>query len=74
MVKAALANSAWLLGNTAAAIAFAAALDDPAGAQEQVLRRYLTRNADTAFGRQYGLRDFRSPAAFASRMTPMPRR
>src|SRR4051812_17245979 len=68
MVKAALANSAWMIGNTAAAVAFARALDDPSGAQEQILRHYLVRNANTEFGRQHGLADIRTPEQFARRV------
>src|SRR4051794_9800468 len=68
MVKAALANSAWLIGNTAAAAAFARALDDPARAQEQILRRYLAQNGNSAFGRQFGLADIRTPEQFARRV------
>jgi GH3 auxin-responsive promoter len=67
---AALANAAWWAASTPSWVAFHAALDDPARAQEQVLRRLLKRNADTAFGREHGFAEIRTPEQFASRVPP----
>jgi GH3 auxin-responsive promoter len=54
MVKAALANAAWLAAGAPAWSAFVRGLADPAREQEAILRRYLRRAGDTAFGREHG--------------------
>ena len=68
MVKAALANSLWWLAGGPSCVAFASALDDPSGTQEQILRRFLRDNSDTAFGREHGLAEVRTPEQFARRV------
>ncbi|HWO34164.1 MAG TPA: GH3 auxin-responsive promoter family protein [Candidatus Acidoferrum sp.] len=68
MVKAALANSLWWLASRRSYAAFASALQDPDAAQEQALRSFLRKNADTAFGREHGLSEGCTPADFASRV------
>jgi hypothetical protein len=68
MVKAALANLAWCLAGASATAAFARALDDPAAAQERILRGLLRTNADTAFGREHGFADIKTPEQFARRV------
>ncbi|MDB5321624.1 MAG: auxin-responsive promoter [Phycisphaerales bacterium] len=69
-MKAALANAAWCLASAPSCAAFARALHDPARAQEAILRRYLAANADTAFGREHGFADIRTPDQFARRIPP----
>lgn len=68
MVKAALANSLWWLASRRSYAAFATALQDPAAAQEQVLRSFLRKNARTAFGQEHRLSEECTPADFASRV------
>jgi hypothetical protein len=70
MLTAALANLTWRAASAPAAVAFDAALADPARAQEQILRRYLRQNADTAFGQAHGLANVRTPEQFARRVPP----
>jgi hypothetical protein len=67
---ATLANSAWSAASVPAYAAFARALHDPGRAQEQLLRRHLSANADTAFGREHGFAEIRSPDQFARRVPP----
>ena len=67
-MKAALANSLWWLASRRSYAAFASALQDPDAAQEQALRSFLRKNADTAFGREHGLSEGCTPADFASRV------
>src|SRR5258708_6914565 len=68
MVKAALANSVWWMAGGPSCAAFSVALDDPARAQERILRDYLCRNAGTAFGREHGFADLRTSEQFARRV------
>lgn len=68
MVKAALANSVWWMASGPSFAAFSGALEDPARAQEKILRDYLRRNAGTAFGREHGFADLRTPEQFARRV------
>src|ERR1700689_1545047 len=68
MVKAALANSLWWLASSRSYVAFATALQDPAAAQQQVLRSFLRKNARTAFGQEHGLSEECTPTDFASRV------
>ncbi|MDB5330832.1 MAG: auxin-responsive-like protein [Phycisphaerales bacterium] len=68
MVKAALANSAWWMASGPSFAAFSSALDDPARAQAGILRSYLRTNAGTAFGREHGFADLRTPEQFARRV------
>jgi len=68
MVKAAAANSLWWLAAARDSAAFSAALGDPDAAQEQVLHALLRKNARTAFGREHGFLQIRTPAEFARRV------
>jgi hypothetical protein len=68
MVKAALANSAWLLGSYPSYAAFETALSDPERAQHEVLRNFILRNSSTAFGREHGLAGVRTAQQFAQRV------
>jgi len=68
MVKALLANSASWLASSAAAAAFALALESPADAQEKTLRGLLRENKDTAFGRGHAFSDIRSHRQFCARV------
>src|SRR4051812_44031820 len=69
-MSASFANAAWWLASAPAAIAFDAALADPAAAQDQILRRFLRSNANTAYGREHGFADIRSSEQFARRVPP----
>jgi hypothetical protein len=62
------ANAAWFFSALPAERAFRAALGDPRRAQEAILRRYLSRNADTAFGRRYGFADIHTVEQFQRRV------
>lgn len=68
MVKAALANWSWFAASAPSALAFDRALEDPQLQQQLILRRYLTANANTAFGRAHGFRDIQTYQQFASRL------
>jgi hypothetical protein len=68
MVKTFIANSLWCLASANAYAAFAFALNDPAGAQERVLRSFLRKNALTIFAREHGLSPASTPAEFARRV------
>jgi hypothetical protein len=70
MVAAALANSAWFLSSAPAFAAFNLALQDPQREQETILRRFLRANAQTAFGREHGFSDIRTPEQFSQRVPP----
>ena len=63
-----LANLAWAAWNRPAHAAFIAALKNPQQAQAAVLKQYLRKNADTAFGREHRFDRIASPAAFARRV------
>ena len=58
-VTAAVANRLWLAANLRASRRFESALSRASEVQESRLRRYLRRNADTAFGRQWGFTGIR---------------
>jgi GH3 auxin-responsive promoter len=68
MVSAAIANLAWLAASARAHAQFKAALDDPAHAQDELLRRYLRTSAGTGFGREHGLSDVHTYEQFAQRV------
>ncbi len=68
MVKAACANSLWWLASAPSHAAFSSALNDPGAAQQRVLRAFLGKNSSTAFGREHGLHEVRTPAEFARRV------
>lgn len=63
-----LANAAWAAGNVGAARRFAAALREPAVAQEAWLRARLARDAESAFGREHGFGGMADYAEFARRV------
>lgn len=65
---AAVANLAWLATQSRAARRFRHQLRAPVATQEQVLRELLQRNAGSAFGKQHGFADIRTPADFAARI------
>lgn len=62
------ANTLWSLASVPAYVAFRAALHEPERTQAAILRRYVERNADTAFGRRHGFDRIASPADFARRV------
>jgi hypothetical protein len=67
-MKAALANAAWCIAGVPTWAAFATSLNEPAKAQETLLREYLVTNADTAFGREHRFAELRTPEQFARRV------
>jgi GH3 auxin-responsive promoter len=68
MSLAALAGCAWAVANAPGYWRFRAALADPRGAQQALLRRYLHVNAGTAFGRAHGFGAIRQPAEYQQRV------
>ena len=62
------ANAAWAAGNWGAARRFAAALREPAAAQEAWLRERLRRDAESAFGREHGFGGMAGYVEFARRV------
>lgn len=67
-LRSTLANAGWLATGLPARRRFSRALDEPAAAQWQVLRTQLTRNAASAYGRNHGFAEIRSPEDFARRV------
>ena len=67
-LNAAIANSLWTAANLRALIRFRHALKCPAQTQRQLLRRTLTRNADSAFGRAHHFAEIKTYEDFASRV------
>ena len=65
-MRSALANSAWVLANAFSYRAFKSALSDPDAAQRAILQKFIRNNSDTAFGREHGLREVKTPAQFAA--------
>ncbi len=65
---AAAANLAWLASQAATATRFRRQLRAPQAAQESILQNLIRRNAASAFGRQHGFSDLRTPADFAARV------
>jgi hypothetical protein len=63
-----LAGLAWLAANVPGYIRFRWALTDPENTQRGLLRRYLQRNADTAFGRAHGFTSIRSAEEYRERV------
>jgi hypothetical protein len=61
-------NLAWCLSNLPSWWRYRRALAQPARAQERVLRSYVGRNADTAFGRAHGFDRIRSVADYQRRV------
>jgi hypothetical protein len=67
-IPTAIANSLWLASNWPALISYRRALRRPAEIQPQLLRGYLARNANTAFGRRHGFSEIKSYDEFARRV------
>ena len=67
-LTAAIANSLWLASSFPAARRFRGALNHPAETQMQLLRGYLARNADTAFGKTHGFAGIKAYEEFACRV------
>ncbi len=67
-MKAAIANCAWLATSIPAWMRFNRALHDPEKSQRQILRRLLTSNAASAYGRAYGFGEIRSYEQFRERV------
>ncbi len=65
---ATLANLAWFASHGIAAGRFRRQLDTPETTQQQVLGELLRRNSGSAFGRQHGFADIRTPTEFARRV------
>jgi hypothetical protein len=69
-LSAAIANSLWTASNVPALIQFRRALNRPTETQMQLLRGYLTRNADTAYGNAHGFGKIKNYEEF-SRKVPL---
>ncbi len=69
-LTAVIANSLWLASSLPAAKRFRRALNHPAETQMQLLRGYLARNADTAFGKTHGFVGIKTYEEFA-RQVPL---
>lgn len=67
-ITTAVANSLWLASSLPASARFRRALHQPAETQTQLLRDYLKRNSDTAFGRAYGFAEIKTYEEFARRV------
>jgi hypothetical protein len=67
-ITTAIANSLWLASSLPASARFRLALHRPAETQTQLLRDYLIRNSDTAFGRAYGFAEIKSYEEYARRV------
>ncbi len=67
-LSAAIANSLWTASNVPALIHFRHALNRPAETQLQLLRNYLVRNADSAYGKAHAFRDISNYHEFAQRV------
>jgi hypothetical protein len=63
-----LATAGWIAANIPAYARFRTALGDPRGTQLALLRSYLRRNADTAFGRRHRFGSIRSVQDFRERV------
>ncbi len=66
--RPALANAAWLATSIPAWQRFRRALQHPAEAQADILRRLLANNADSAYGRAHGCQKIRSYEQFRERV------
>jgi hypothetical protein len=64
-LSAAIANSLWTASNVSALIQFRRALNHPAEMQLQLLRDYLARNADSAYGKAHDFGGIHSYEEFA---------
>jgi hypothetical protein len=54
MIANIVGNGLWTLTNTAAYTRYRRAVRNPRQAQEEILRQFLRRNADSEYGRRYG--------------------
>ncbi|MCC6151131.1 MAG: GH3 auxin-responsive promoter family protein [Planctomycetes bacterium] len=62
------ANSAWVAASLPKLARFRRALANPKCEQEQILRKLLGSNAETAFGREHGFAKIRSPEEYRQRV------
>ncbi len=67
-LSAAIANSLWTASNVPALIQFRRALKRPAETQLQLLRDYLARNTDSAYGKTHDFGSIRNYDEFARRV------
>ena len=67
-LRAAISNSLWLASNLPAWARFRCALNHPAETQTRLLHDYLTRNADTEFGKAHGFAEIKNYEEFARRV------
>jgi hypothetical protein len=67
-ITTAIANLSWLASGLPASVRFRRALDYPAETQKRLLCDYLTRNADSEFGRAYGFAEIRNYQEFGRRI------
>lgn len=67
-IPVAIANSLWLASNWPPLISYRQALRCPVEIQARLLRGYLTKNADTAFGRGHGFSQIKCYDEFARRV------
>jgi GH3 auxin-responsive promoter len=67
-VESILANFPWLAANFPGYLRFRQALAKPAGIQRALLRRYLQRNAATAFGQAHGFSQIRTAEEYRERV------
>lgn len=65
---AAIANSLWFASSTPASARFQRALNCPAETQRQLLQSYLSKNANTAYGKAYNLDEIKNYEEFAERV------
>jgi hypothetical protein len=65
---ATIANSLWLGSNLPTLVQFRRALDRPMETQRQLLRSYLSRNADSAYGRAHGFSEITRYQEYAARV------
>jgi len=66
--SAAVANALWFASNLSNWAFFKSALSDPQRYQEELLRRYISTNADSAFGREHGFGDIRTCDQYQKRV------
>ncbi|MEO6755128.1 MAG: GH3 auxin-responsive promoter family protein [Chthoniobacteraceae bacterium] len=67
-MKAAVANCAWLATSVPAWLRFHRALHEPERCQRQILRRLLSDNSESAYGRAHGFGEIRTYAEFRERV------
>jgi len=67
-LAATIANSLWIGSSLPSLARFNRALNDPAAAQDGLLRGLLARNAESAYGRAHGFAEIRGYEEFARRV------